>query len=136
MTTEAKDELAHAFSVRLRTCLRERGINEGGTALARAFNFRSTGRPISLHAARKWLVGESFPTQDKIVVLAEWFEVSSEWLRFGGAPTSTWAKRTTDRGARKSLLSDIEILTQRECTLVRALIDAMLKARSSPQIKE
>jgi len=55
------------------------------TQLAREFNIRFEGRPITVHAARKWLVGEAIPTQEKLRTLAQWLGVPAEWLRFGGA---------------------------------------------------
>jgi len=38
-----------------------------------------------VHAARKWLMGESIPTQEKLRSLAKWLNVTAEWLRFGTA---------------------------------------------------
>jgi transcriptional regulator with XRE-family HTH domain len=34
---------------------------------------------------RNWLLGQALPTQDKLVVLAQWLQVSPEELRFGQA---------------------------------------------------
>ena len=54
----------------------------GPTRLQREFNLRSK-TPVTAHATRKWLVGESIPTQQKLRTLSRWLEVSPEWLRFG-----------------------------------------------------
>ena len=35
---------------------------------------------------KEWLMGESMPTEDKLVVLAEMCEVSPYWLRYGEHP--------------------------------------------------
>lgn len=73
-----------AFTQRLSKALKDARIESGSpTAFAREFNRRYDGRPISVHAARKWLTGESIPTQDKLRLLAAWLGVSTEWLRFG-----------------------------------------------------
>jgi transcriptional regulator with XRE-family HTH domain len=73
------------FSDRLRSALKEAGYSAyGPTELAHQFNKRFAGHPVSVHAARKWLMGEAIPTQDKVRVLAEWLTVPAEWLRFGG----------------------------------------------------
>ncbi len=73
------------FSVRLQQALRNDGYSpESPTQLAREFNVRFSGRPITVHAARKWLVGEAIPTQEKLRTLALWLGVATEWLRFGG----------------------------------------------------
>lgn len=73
-----------AFSQRLVKVLKDAKINVGSpTIFAREFNRRYTGKPISTHAAKKWLMGESIPMQDKLRLLAAWLGVSAEWLRFG-----------------------------------------------------
>jgi hypothetical protein len=73
------------FSMRLQQALRSGGYSpESPTQLAREFNVRFSGRPVTVHAARKWLVGESIPTQEKLRTLALWLGVPNEWLRFGG----------------------------------------------------
>ncbi len=61
------------FSERLRQTLRNAGYPpDSPTQLARNFNLRYTGRQITVHAARKWLVGEAVPTQEKLRTLAHW----------------------------------------------------------------
>src|SRR3954462_4804638 len=73
------------FSERLQLALRNANYSpDSPTQLAREFNVRFTGRPITVHAARKWLVGEAIPTQEKLRTLAHWLGVPAEWLRFGG----------------------------------------------------
>lgn len=47
------------------------------------FNLRYHKEPISQQAVHKWITGQSFPTSDKIKVLAEWLNVSYDWLRYG-----------------------------------------------------
>jgi transcriptional regulator with XRE-family HTH domain len=78
-----------AFTQRLSRALKDARIEPGSpTLFAREFNRRYHGKPISVHAARKWLTGESIPTQDKLRVLAAWLGVSTEWLRFGEKASS------------------------------------------------
>ena len=73
------------FSQRLiDTLASSRALSASPTVLAREFNRHFVGRPVTVHAARKWLVGEAIPTQDKLRALANWLSVSVEWLRFGG----------------------------------------------------
>ena len=57
-------------------------------SLLRKFNVRFAGRPVTVHAARKWLVGEAIPTQEKLRTLADWLGVPADWLRFGGEQRS------------------------------------------------
>ena len=73
-----------AFSERLQQALRSAEYSPTSpTQLAREFNQRSGGNPVTVHAARKWLQGESIPTQEKIRTLASWLDVPADWLRFG-----------------------------------------------------
>ena len=71
------------FSLRLIEAIRHSGYKPSPTQLFREFNLRSPQREVSVHAARKWLIGLAMPTQPKLKVLSEWLGVTSEWLRFG-----------------------------------------------------
>ena len=73
-----------AFSERLQQALRNAEYSPNSpTQLAREFNGRFRGHPVTVHAARKWLQGESIPTQEKLRALASWLDVPADWLRFG-----------------------------------------------------
>lgn len=73
-----------AFSRRLKEALKRIGDDGASpTRLAREFNRRTPGAPVTLHAARKWLNGDAMPAQDKLRVLADWLDVGADWLRFG-----------------------------------------------------
>lgn len=79
MTSAAERE---AFSARLKQALGKAGVaDSSATVLQRNFNAR--GFNITVHAARKWLLGEAIPTQEKLVALAAWLGVEPNWLRFG-----------------------------------------------------
>lgn len=81
------------FSQRLRETLRRAACPESATHLAREFNSRVAGNPVSVHAARKWLMGEAIPTQEKLRLLSQWLGVSAEWLRFGTGEQRVRAKK-------------------------------------------
>lgn len=67
------------FSERLQQALRNADYSaESPTQLAHEFNIRFEGKPITVHAARKWLVGEAIPTQEKLRTLAHWLGVPAE----------------------------------------------------------
>lgn len=51
--------------------------------LEREFNLRWHGKPMTLHGVRRWLLGETIPGQEKILVLAEWLGISPQLLRYG-----------------------------------------------------
>lgn len=59
------------------------GLKPEPAVLERNFNLRYFGKPITLHGVRKWLIGESIPPYDKIIVLAEMMNVPPEELTFG-----------------------------------------------------
>jgi hypothetical protein len=72
------------FSQRLKQALRNAEFDEDSpTQLQRQFNAQWNGDRITVHAVRKWLVGEAIPTQEKLRALAKMLGVSAEWLRFG-----------------------------------------------------
>ena len=79
----ALDEKA-AFSRRFSKALCSAGLSVvSPTLVAREFNKRYGGKPVTTQGVRKWLAGESIPAQDKIRVLSDWLNVSAQWLRFG-----------------------------------------------------
>ncbi len=51
--------------------------------LEREFNLRYLGKSMTLHGVRRWLLGESLPKQDKLLVLAEWLRIPPQDLRYG-----------------------------------------------------
>jgi transcriptional regulator with XRE-family HTH domain len=74
------------FSRRLKDAMRKARMEPAGpTRVAREFNLRYHGDPVTTQAIRKWLTGEALPSQDKIRALAQWLEVSPQWLRYGEA---------------------------------------------------
>ncbi len=71
------------FSQRLRAAMVQAGHAASPSVLEHEFNLRWPGRSISNQAAWGWLNSRSIPTQDKLLVLAEWLKVEPEVLRFG-----------------------------------------------------
>ena len=86
-----------AFSLRLKQALKRSPKKiDTATELALNFNLRHTAGPITTQAAQKWLTGQALPTIDKIATLADWLNVSLQWLRFGIAedrPSITSARK-------------------------------------------
>ncbi len=122
-----------AFSQRLREALLRAGDDGASpTRLAREFNRRYPGRPITLHAARKWLQAEAIPAQDKVRVLAEWLGVSAEWLRFGEGGKSVLAVREpTVPSVDFDLAREVAALSQAHQGVVRALVKALRNSESA-----
>jgi hypothetical protein len=84
------------FAERLRAALLNAGYEVRPAILEREFNLRWRGKPMTLHGVRRWLIGETIPGQDKLVVLAEWLGVTPQHLRYG----AEIEKRIEDQRAR------------------------------------
>lgn len=118
-----------AFSSRLKEALKAAGGRaDSPTALARAFNRRYPGQPVSVYAARKWLYGEAIPGQDKLRVLAEWLGHSSEWLRYGGPTSSERPREMVSTSMDYELMRAISALTEPHQVVVRDLVQSLSRA--------
>ncbi|WP_327050444.1 transcriptional regulator [Halomonas sp. KO116] len=85
------------FAERLKSALEAAGYEARPSVLEREFNLRYWGKPITFQAVRRWLRGDSIPSQDKLQVLARWLLVDPHQLRYGDSaynsvsePTPTW----------------------------------------------
>ncbi|WP_225984484.1 hypothetical protein [Noviherbaspirillum aerium] len=126
----AEDERMQ-FSKRLQQSLDRAGqVHDSPTALARFFNSRYDGQRITVHAARKWLVGEAIPTQEKLRVLAQWLEVPLDWLRFGGDRAGTPVDRSTYSKLTpkdQAILENIRKLDNAHQEIVITLIHSLVR---------
>jgi transcriptional regulator with XRE-family HTH domain len=121
------------FSERLKFCMaRSLEKMRGATDLANRFNLRYQGDPVSAQTTHKWLTGRSIPTNEKLVLLAEWLKVDLHWLHYGPPPSGT-AQSTPKPLARDEeypaseetieLASKIEALAPHHRYLVEELIE-------------
>ena len=118
------------FSQRLQQALKGAQYSpDSPTRLAREFNLRFDGRPVTVHAARKWLVGESIPTQEKLRTMASWLGVSAEWLRFGGVCDVPSADASAGRfePADVRLITDLHRLDDYHRQLAREFIRLLVR---------
>jgi transcriptional regulator with XRE-family HTH domain len=125
------------FSQRLKQALRlAEYVADSPTQLAREFNLRFAGRPVTIHAVRKWLVGEAIPTQEKLLVLAQWLGVSAQWLRFGGDDAQ--ASSTADKNPQSfapieprdlAILESLQRLDDKQQQIVRTVIRLLVQAQ-------
>lgn len=99
------------FSERLKVTLLAKKIAVKPAAFARVFNLRAGELAVTAHAARKWLVGESIPTQERILVLAKWLNVHTAWLRYGEGEATSALNRPGQ-----------EMLSAREMALIHSVI--------------
>ena len=122
------------FRTRLICALNDAQCKVGATAIAREFNRRSNDRPVSVYAVRKWLAGEAIPTQDKLVILADWLNVPAQWLRFGEecAGPTTIEHLAGLPPAMLALLDDIVRLDEAAREMVAGVIALLLKDAPAP----
>jgi hypothetical protein len=112
MTSNSAQIERAEFSVRLQKSLAMNGYApDSPTILAREFNIRFSGKPITVHAGRKWLVAEALPTQEKLRLLADWLGVGVQWLRYGDEEDQPG----------KAKVSDINQLSRKEIAMLHAL---------------
>jgi transcriptional regulator with XRE-family HTH domain len=121
------------FSKRFKEAMRRAQIDSrGATYLAREFNLRYHGDPVTAQAVRKWLTGAALPSQDKIRTLAHWLDVSVQWLRFGDTDkerTSYAAKQETPayRADAAWPAKKFELLNETHKWMVLETIHALLR---------
>ncbi|MBB5608238.1 MULTISPECIES: hypothetical protein [unclassified Janthinobacterium] len=122
-----------SFSQRLQLALKNAHYSpDSPTRLAREFNIRFDGRPITVHAARKWLVGEAIPTQEKLRMIAQWLGVPAEWLRFGGPESATPNGESTSalsrfESADVKLIADLQRLDEHHRQIAREFIRMLVR---------
>jgi transcriptional regulator with XRE-family HTH domain len=123
-----------SFSERLQQALKNAHYSpDSPTRLAREFNIRFDGRPITVHAARKWLVGEAIPTQEKLRMIAHWLGVPAEWLRFGGSEADSAAHGDTSGGTARfesadvKLIADLQRLDEHHRQIAREFIRLLVR---------
>lgn len=121
------------FSGRLQQALRNADYSpHSPTQLAREFNLRFAGRPVTVHAARKWLVAEAIPTQEKLRTLADWLGVPSEWLRFGSDQQDTNQRGDSAPSSRfetadVKLVSELQNMDERSRIIAREIIRMLVR---------
>ncbi|ELW76697.1 XRE family transcriptional regulator [Acinetobacter guillouiae] len=70
------------FAQRLALAMKAKGYEAKPSVLEREFNLNYSGKPMTLHGVRKWLIGEAIPSGDKLLILANWLEIPPEELAF------------------------------------------------------
>jgi hypothetical protein len=111
------------------------------TVLARDFNLRWRGAPVTVNAVRKWLVGDAIPTMDKLTVLASLLDTSEDWLRWGDNSVQKSLNNSLVLAAthssplpkeqEKSLLQDYRLLSPVHKKLLEAMMEVLLKEQKN-----
>ena len=124
-----------AFGKRLTRLLNDAGIGVASpTLVAREFNRRYLGKPVTTQAVRKWLNGEAVPAGDKIRALAKWLKASPHWLHYGENERSAVALKAEEEQSAYgedtliTLPEDFQRLAPRHKTMVCEIVRALLRA--------
>lgn len=116
-----------AFSSRLCQQLASKGFEVNKpTWLAKQFNLRFEGSPVSVQTANNWLTGAAIPSQEKLRVIAAWLETSAEWLRYGGAEAPPDVEFQGQHYGLSDLPEKLERLSPKQKRAIYEVIDAML----------
>jgi transcriptional regulator with XRE-family HTH domain len=115
------------FAERLAAALAARGMPVSATVLQRAFNAQNPLLAISVHAARKWLMGEAIPTQARLRELAAVLGVSATWLRFGDEAAVKGGKPLSAQ--EHMLIQHFRSLPAAQQTHLLALVQSMSNLR-------
>ncbi len=131
--TNAIQKLRSDFAKRLIQALAHAGLDDSPTTLARYFNLHSEGDVISMHGARRWLLGESIPTQSHLNALAKMLGVSSAWLLLGqGTMLEPSDNQAEERMNERDVLQAYQSLSAPErevvCNLMRLLMRGSRRA--------
>ena len=81
MTNQKSEKVL--FAERLGLAIKNKGIKQSPTVLCNLFNSSWSGRSITPHTARNWILGIAMPQQDKLVCLAKLLDTSAGQLRYG-----------------------------------------------------
>ena len=131
MDSKIAHEERVGFAQRLHSLLTSAGLSESASDFARGYNLRADGATVTVHAVRKWLMGESIPTQEKIVIIAKWLNVNAAWLRFGDAENGHYylagAGEEGLSTQHLTLINDIATLSPSAQILVRDIVDSLLR---------
>jgi len=127
LTTVQKQQAL--FSKRLIWALEVLGVRPSPTIVQREYNRHNNQAPVTTHAARKWLMGEAIPTQDRITILADWLNVSPSWLRFGEDGIDG-NKKTKDMTAQEwRLVQGFRLLTDKQRAAVLTMVLSIPSSR-------
>lgn len=129
-----------AFSKRLTRLLNDAGIGiTSPTLVAREFNRRYPGKPVTAQAVRKWINGEAIPAEDKIRILAKWLKASPHWLHYGESEKNAGVLKVEEEmgvygdETIATLLEDFQRLAPEQKIMVCEIVHALALLRTPDQ---
>ncbi|MCW4150128.1 transcriptional regulator [Halomonas janggokensis] len=124
------------FAERLKNAMQAAGYDVRSSVLEREFNLRYWGKPITYQAVRRWLRGDSIPSQEKLQVLAHWLAIDPHQLRYGAGgqasikePSGVW--ETSSSNEERRLLALYRRLPSEQRKVVLEVMDTFAKAYST-----
>ena len=136
MVTHRVQNESIGVSQRLATMMNLRKRSLRATVLAKDFNLRWRGAPVTANATRKWLKGESVPTMDKLAILAAMLDVSADWLRWGEKSMTEQGSDSFARGVsvaisnaqimERALMQNYRLLSPVHKKLMKAMSEVLL----------
>ena len=86
---------------------------------------------MTIHGARKWLLGEAIPTQERIHILALWLNLNPAWLRYGDADNSRYLVENAQAPGltveQLMLIHDVMSLPPAAQLIVRDLVNSFMR---------
>jgi hypothetical protein len=85
--------------------------------------------PVTANATRKWLMGQSVPTLDKLSVVAQMLNTNEDWLRWGESPVTERNNELSNRSQNDELgfAQDFKMLSESNKKVVNAVVEVLLK---------
>ena len=131
MDSKIADDERKNFSDRLTTALLANHQSTKPSEFARAFNLRADGATVTIHAARKWLLGEAIPTQERVHILALWLNLNPAWLRYGDADNGRYLVENAQApgltAEQLMLIHDVMSLPPAAQLIVRDLVNSFMR---------
>ncbi len=117
----------HEFSERLISSLKKSNIPVRVVEIHKLFLKNNKNISISTHAIRKWLLGESIPTQEKLRVLSDILLVEPNWLRYGEETANLKINKFNKLNSNQlKLLTEFEKLSFNQKKYILEIIQALL----------
>ena len=115
------------FASQLKSCLLKNKITHSPTVLAAAFNSHYKTTIAKPHTVRKWLLGQTQPKSETLLLLANWLKVEpSELISKPTAETSTSNKVSFEFDfTDQEVIAKYLAMTVKQKVTVRLLIDAI-----------
>jgi hypothetical protein len=115
------------FARQLSAALRAIGIEPSPSVVATQFNLHFNSHIAKPHTVRKWLLGQTQPKSETLLLLANWLKVDpKDLISFSNEPVSMPNKVSFEFDfTDQEVISKYLAMTVKEKVTVRLLIDAI-----------